>query len=1316
MASNLRSIFPRDIILAFGGRSASRKTTRAPSKRRKRSLVFEPLEDRRLLALLSGVTSGSALVFDGCGSAVSKSFQHTFDPGGSSTSSEVDIEDYPPEDSEANCSYAEAKVAVTSGNHVTVTHPVSDKASVRYSNRILFQGEVGRISWASAGQSSTRVKITGSFQGTVAPEGKIGGEELEEIGSPVVVYIDSYLGGFAQRDPELPHFGADVTNLEIIWTVGDSTDSIRVNSSTDADESCRVLNNWHGLPCQDKSRNILAKIGDPISVSFSAEIVLAPTSAMWWDVGFGYLEGEVAIAVAEFPSEITVVAQYDGDDAETVFGDYVSGVRLNNEFTIDIDTEEAVAAVTFTIGGSHYSTVRDPDEDNRWRTTVDMGRLAGATHDLVVRAEASGDRTIAEYEGTVKVLSQLDLDLEVRAGGTPGSFVDVENIRLIDDLLNVPLDFQVTVDWNLKSEYADRIELRFVRELGGTTIQQEVLKPGKDIVSFPNINPFRIPRVVNENNQLIRIADQQTVSSFLAPRIEYGYGEGKLLNEAETIYVTALPAWIGQPKSSVFEAGEYQIEFSFPQPLKYEPELKRELENGFLQELIQEVLKNRETVIGAGVDLVLKAKLTTDPGDARIEVLRWYAEFTVLGKELINKGQSLDKSMWQVDVHLNPKRLTASEVEIRLRKPIDLLDKVGNKTLYSLSVGQGNIPWQWKQPIIPPLVNLVLGVKGDISIDLEKLDLDLSLGFDLGNDHGLHSTASYIEEKTFVNLTTLAKGTIRAEAFGSVELLQVFDVATVQATLEAFLALYAELGVSFRGPVSSLPVPVFPRPGSHAALFAGMRTYWDVEFLAGLLKLNDGDEGQLKDEYETLHRIPLWGLPEPTLPVGFSGSEIEGSGKETDDGAQAGPAPQTGEGEGEAAEETIAVITPPGYVSPLVTQFGVDVQSLADRGAIAPGTHFLDLGLVDEATGQFMRLRRIDLSSLALETLHEELGFASEPVRITVDIEGTGSEFGSMRRLQFRLVTVGGNQDERVAARLSRLEGTARQPRLGLRSEFGSIDDGIVNFGVDSDGIDAAAVTISNLGTAPLEIYDAYIDGAGFSVAVPWASYDAIPQGGAPQSIFVRALGGSPGTAHLVVVTDDPLQPEMRIALESSSALRPWRPHQNARNPFDVNGDGLVSPMDALAAVNELNRTGPGTLPESFELGLPTVFYDASGDGILSANDVLAIVNFLNGVAAEGEAPDDAWSWSSGFVRDAVHREDSLVSPYRQQEAGPAEVPLAPMRSLDVFRSPASIPAARDTTRSRLSASLLRHDRVWGEPVLDIIDGIADDVARQWIR
>jgi hypothetical protein len=321
-----------------------------------------------------------------------------------------------------------------------------------------------------------------------------------------------------------------------------------------------------------------------------------------------------------------------------------------------------------------------------------------------------------------------------------------------------------------------------------------------------------------------------------------------------------------------------------------------------------------------------------------------------------------------------------------------------------------------------------------------------------------------------------------------------------------------------------------------------------------------------------------------------------------------------------------------------------------------------------------------------------------------------------MRRLQFRLATVGGIQDERVAARLSRLEGTARQPRLGLRSEFGSIDDGIVNFGVDSDGIDAAAVTISNLGTAPLEIYDAYIDGAGFSVAVPWASYDAIPQGGAPQSIFVRALGGSLGTAYLVVVTDDPLQPEMRIALEGSSALRPWRPHQNARNPFDVNGDGLVTPMDALAAVNELNRTGPGTLPESFELGLPTVFYDASGDGILSANDVLAIVNFLNGVAAEGEASDDAWSWSSGFLHDAVHREDSLVPPYRQQEAGQADVSLAPMRSLDVFTPLEPIPAARDTTRSRLSAPLLRHNRAWGEPVLDIIDGIADDVARQWNR
>ena len=43
----------------------------------------------------------------------------------------------------------------------------------------------------------------------------------------------------------------------------------------------------------------------------------------------------------------------------------------------------------------------------------------------------------------------------------------------------------------------------------------------------------------------------------------------------------------------------------------------------------------------------------------------------------------------------------------------------------------------------------------------------------------------------------------------------------------------------------------------------------------------------------------------------------------------------------------------------------------------------------------------------------------------------------------------------------------------------------------------------------------------------------------------------------------------------------PFTPHENGQftnpsNPFDVSGDGLVAPVDALLTINELNRGEPG--------------------------------------------------------------------------------------------------------------------------------------------
>lgn len=74
----------------------------------------------------------------------------------------------------------------------------------------------------------------------------------------------------------------------------------------------------------------------------------------------------------------------------------------------------------------------------------------------------------------------------------------------------------------------------------------------------------------------------------------------------------------------------------------------------------------------------------------------------------------------------------------------------------------------------------------------------------------------------------------------------------------------------------------------------------------------------------------------------------------------------------------------------------------------------------------------------------------------------------------------------------------------------------------------------------------------------------------------------------------------------------------NLRSPLDVNGDGSVSPADALSIINHLNDSGSGPVGEGEGGG--NAHLDVNRDGMISAIDVLYVINDLNRRAGgEGE-------------------------------------------------------------------------------------------------
>jgi hypothetical protein len=75
---------------------------------------------------------------------------------------------------------------------------------------------------------------------------------------------------------------------------------------------------------------------------------------------------------------------------------------------------------------------------------------------------------------------------------------------------------------------------------------------------------------------------------------------------------------------------------------------------------------------------------------------------------------------------------------------------------------------------------------------------------------------------------------------------------------------------------------------------------------------------------------------------------------------------------------------------------------------------------------------------------------------------------------------------------------------------------------------------------------------------------------------------------------------------------------QNPKDPLDTNGDGEVTPIDALLIINYLNQHGAGSLSSDSSPFL----IDTNGDNSAAPIDVLMVVNFINrqsGLSLEGE-------------------------------------------------------------------------------------------------
>ncbi len=193
--------------------------------------------------------------------------------------------------------------------------------------------------------------------------------------------------------------------------------------------------------------------------------------------------------------------------------------------------------------------------------------------------------------------------------------------------------------------------------------------------------------------------------------------------------------------------------------------------------------------------------------------------------------------------------------------------------------------------------------------------------------------------------------------------------------------------------------------------------------------------------------------------------------------------------------------------------------------------------------------------------------------------------------------------------------------------------------------------------------------------------------------------------------------------------------YTNPAKAMDVNNDGRVSPIDALLVVNAITGQGAGALPlagskqaagegESVNsvATIPTTgFVDVNGDGSLSPLDALLIINYLNSGGASGnQAAGEGESDASLFIsRDQVVpavladnaslTSDHLVQPtagVRRSVISSSNPPSASLREPTGLSSD-----SRALKSDGVFANWDRNDRLQNDA---ITDDLAAAVAEVW--
>jgi Ca2+-binding RTX toxin-like protein len=533
---------------------------------------------------------------------------------------------------------------------------------------------------------------------------------------------------------------------------------------------------------------------------------------------------------------VNVVAKWDEDERETVFGSYLEQVELLNTFTIDfVDAAPAVLGnievvdVAFSIDGSQENNVILPAQQfagtTHWKVDFDVGQLkaeAGqlTSRKLSVNATINGvPRTL--FEGQLKVTDTLDAEFAVRPmskqGKGVGGFIDINDARFVAGVLG-SWEYRVYVpnlpfaDQGLDNPYREKLwlasqnnhleSLDHSLSLAFVADDQDGATDNNRVALFTE---WRLhANVLPGSDADFSLFLTPMNADLAAPLLYNRFGE------SADVLVVDIPAWLEDATSAdsrrtvtaqdgdadaarfsqVFggrqDIGGYIIEAEIDLLANLSGEIPSTASpfssEYFIEVVTPKALQNTAGRLTPAVQLFVL--LTKEPGDAQLTSEAFGSEFDFLGKGKAESDPA--PTAFTTTATLEPVLLdlVGEQIVIKTDGPQVAASGV---SLFSIDASTAKIPF------LELLSWLSVSVGGSFDIVLDEAAFEMSLGLQL-NDSG---NWTIISKDTFLSFESHASATGTATLAAGVTFLGLVDLLKAQATVSLTGKIDAKVFLQF---------------------------------------------------------------------------------------------------------------------------------------------------------------------------------------------------------------------------------------------------------------------------------------------------------------------------------------------------------------------------------------------------------------------------------------------------------------------------------------------------------------------------------------